>query len=118
MVDTENLEPQAQPQTDTLSSISQNDQLPTDESRTAEKDDWIVKFDNNDRQNPKNFKTSYKVFLTFQMSMLALSGSLGSSIVSPAQSAIESQLDVGPEVAALTLSLFVLGKLISNYLGL
>ncbi|OKL58166.1 hypothetical protein UA08_06409 [Talaromyces atroroseus] len=84
-------------------------ELPRSKPESDNKKSWVVKFDEGDPDNPKNFKTSYKVFLTFQMSMLALSGSLGSSIVSPGQSKIESQLNVGAEVATLTLSLFVLG---------
>lgn len=84
----------------------QND-LPTD--REQEKEAWIVVFEEADPENPKNFKPWYKIFLTFQMSMLAFSGSLGSSIVSPAQSDIEDRFHVSSEVASLTLSLFVLG---------
>jgi hypothetical protein len=112
MVDIENLESKDHPRMDTVSPMNLSnprDQLPNE--KVDDKESWIVKFEENDTDNPKNFKTSYKAFLTFQMSMLALSGSLGSSIVSPAQSEIESQLNVGSEVATLTLSLFVLGKL-------
>lgn len=71
---------------------------------------WIVDFEKSDPENPKSFRSWYKVFVTFQMSMLAFSGSLGSSIVSPAQSDIEGVFNVSSEVASLTLSLFVLGR--------
>lgn len=91
---------------------TQKDELtPHDHERAAaeEKEAWIVKFEEVDTENPKNFKTWYKIFLTFQMSMLAFAGSLGSSIVSPGQSDIGDDFHVSDEVASLTLSLFVLG---------
>lgn len=74
------------------------------------KEDFQVQFQDGDKENPKNFHTSYKIWLTGQMSMLAFVGSLGSSIMSPAQAEIATYLGVGHEVTVLTLSLFVLGK--------
>lgn len=76
---------------------------------TEEREAWIVAFEEADTENPKNFRTWYKIFLTFEMSLLAFAGSLGSSIVSPAQSDIADDFHVSEEVASLTLSLFVLG---------
>lgn len=69
----------------------------------------LVRFDEGDPENPKNWNIYYKAWLTFQMSMLAFVGSLGSSITSPANTAISEYLGVGLEVTVLTLSLFVLG---------
>lgn len=96
-----------------MPSSNVNDQaLQKDEPTPHEQQEesLIVVFEESDTENPKDFKPWYKVFLTFQMSMLAFSGSLGSSILSPAQSDIEDRLHVSSEVASLTLSLFVLGK--------
>lgn len=87
-----------------------------DKPEIEDKERWIVKFSDGDPGNPQNFKSSHKMFLTFQMSMLALSGSLGSSIVSAAQPRIAEQLHVSEEVSSLTLCLYVLGKLIEEIL--
>ncbi|KAK6607733.1 MFS multidrug transporter [Botrytis cinerea] len=52
----------------------------------ASRDDRIlVGWDGDDDQgNPRNWSTLYKSWITFQLGMLALSASLGSSIISPA----------------------------------
>lgn len=91
---------------------TQKDERTTDHERATEgeQESWIVIFEEADTENPKNFKPWYKIFLTFQMSMLAFTGSLGSSIVSPAQSDIGDNFHVSDEVASLSLSLFVLGR--------
>ena len=81
------------------------------------KEDFLVQFKDGDKENPKNFHTSYKIWLTGQMSMLAFVGSLGSSIMSPAQAEIATYLGVGHEVTVLTLSLFVLGRLTPKILN-
>lgn len=47
-----------------------------------------VKFEDDDPQNPKNYSSSHKAFLVIQMAMLAMAGSLGSSIISPAATSI------------------------------
>jgi hypothetical protein len=90
--------------------LQRDEPTPHEHDHEQEKEAWLVGFEEADTENPKNFKPWYKAFLTFQMSMLAFSGSLGSSIVSPAQSEIEDRLHVSSEVASLTLSLFVLGR--------
>ena len=70
---------------------------------------YIVEFDQGDREDPKNFNSYYKAFLTFQLSLLAFAGSLGSSIIAPAETLIANDVGISLEVAVLTVSLYVLG---------
>ncbi|KAI4122397.1 MAG: hypothetical protein LQ338_005844 [Usnochroma carphineum] len=74
-----------------------------------EKEAYRVDWEPNDQDNPKNWKTAYKGWLTLQLGMLALAASLGSSIISPAENAIAKYTHISPEVATLSLSLYVLG---------
>ena len=80
-----------------------------DNAKGQEKDAYLVGWEPDERGNPKNWKTSYKVFLTFQLGMLAMAASLGSSIVTPAEEFITEYTGVSSEVATLSLSLYVLG---------
>ncbi|KAJ5974589.1 major facilitator superfamily domain-containing protein [Penicillium waksmanii] len=68
-----------------------------------------VKFEDDDPKNPKNYSSSHKAFLVVQMAMLALAGSLGSSIISPAATSIAEYTHTTSEVTPLTVALFVLG---------
>lgn len=58
----------------------------------------IVKWDVDDPENPRNWKTLYKVWITFLLGMLALSASIGSSIISPAEDVIAEYTGVSHEV--------------------
>ncbi|KAL4779339.1 major facilitator superfamily domain-containing protein [Aspergillus varians] len=66
-------------------------------------------FEVGDPANPHNFRPLYKAWLVSQMSLLALSGALGSSIISSAASEISDYINVGSEVTSLTVALYVLG---------
>lgn len=68
-----------------------------------------VKFEDGDPSNPKNYSASHKAFLVCQMSLLALAGALGSSIIAPAEASIAEYAQVGTEVSSLAVALFVLG---------
>ncbi|KAJ5818466.1 major facilitator superfamily domain-containing protein [Penicillium riverlandense] len=84
--------------------------FPTDkESKDVTVDPFEVKFEKDDPDNPKNFGSGYKVWLVFQMSLLAMVGALGSSIISPGEAAIAEYTNVRKDVTALTVALFVLG---------
>ena len=74
-----------------------------------EKDSFLVDWEPNDTANPRNWSTGYKSWITFQLGMLALSASLGSSIISPAEDAIIQYTHISSEVAVLPISLFILG---------
>ena len=74
-----------------------------------EKNAYLVDWEPNDEANPRNWSTSYKSWITFQLGMLALSASLGSSIISPAEDAIMAYTNVSSEVVVLSVSLYILG---------
>ena len=75
----------------------------------SEKEAYHVDWEPNDPENPRNWSPTYKGWLTLQLGMLALASSLGSSIISPANNAISKYAHISPEVATLSLSLYVLG---------
>lgn len=98
---------------DTLQDIEKNveeghEDLQTPES-TASEDVFLVKFEDGDPANPRNWTNLRKGLLTFLLGMLALAGSLGSSIIAPAQQAIANEFNVDEQVAVLCISLYVLG---------
>nr|OQO23692.1 hypothetical protein B0A51_11836 [Rachicladosporium sp. CCFEE 5018] len=72
-------------------------------------DPYLVAFSPNDPLNPWNFPTSRRAFITFQLGMLALAGSLGSSIIAPAEPRIARYLHLTHETTVLTVALYVLG---------
>lgn len=72
-------------------------------------DEFLVKFEPDEPANPRNWNPYYKAFLTFMLGMLALTGSLGSSIIAPAQRVIANEFNVSIQVTVLVISLYVLG---------
>ncbi|KAM3423868.1 hypothetical protein BST61_g1264 [Cercospora zeina] len=70
---------------------------------------YQVKFDDNDPANPRGWSNAYKACITLQLGFLALVGSIGSSIVAPAQPIIAQYLGVSEEVTVLNVALYVLG---------
>ncbi|KAM3431447.1 hypothetical protein NHJ13734_007301 [Beauveria thailandica] len=91
---------------DTATSSPQRE--PPKEAQANPKE-YLVKFGPGDLDNPQNFGVAKKSFLLFQMSLLAFVGSLGSSIITPAQSEIAEYTNTSHEVAVLAMALFVLG---------
>ena len=69
----------------------------------------MVDWESNDKANPLNWSTPYKSWITFQLGMLALAASLGSSIISPAEDAIMAYTHISSEVAVLPVSFYILG---------
>ncbi|KAJ5994556.1 major facilitator superfamily domain-containing protein [Penicillium sp. IBT 35674x] len=82
---------------------------PTKETKPEGIEAFKVDFELDDVANPKNFSTLYKIWLVLQMSMLAMTGALGSSIISPGSTQIAEYTGVSTEVTSLTVALFVLG---------
>lgn len=88
---------------------------PKDEERTPVakeedrgKDPYLVDWDGEkDKANPLNWSTGRKIWITFQLGMLALAGSLGSSIISPANETIAEYVGVSNEVGILSVSLYM-----------
>ena len=82
--------------------------LPSKDDEKAKKDPNIVDWEgDNDPENPRNWSTEYKGWITVQLGFLALSASLGSSIISPAEDAIAEYVGVSSEVAVLSVSLYM-----------
>jgi len=79
------------------------------EKEGKEKDEFLVAWGPADQENPKNWTNAYKSWITFQLGMLALSASLGSSIISPAEQTIARYTGISSEVAVLVVALYILG---------
>lgn len=69
----------------------------------------LVEFTLHDPENPREWSTLYKSWITLVLGMLALSSSLGSSIIAPAQPAIAEYIGASSEVTVLCISLYILG---------
>ncbi len=67
----------------------------------------LVNWESDDKENPHNWSTLYRSWLTFQLGMLALSASLASAIIAPANLTIARYLDISREVVTLNVSLYV-----------
>ena len=65
--------------------------------------------DANDKDNPRNWRSLYKCWLTFLLGMLGLSASLDSSIIALAKEDIGRHLRTGEQQTVLVVSLYVLG---------
>ncbi|KAL4778609.1 major facilitator superfamily domain-containing protein [Aspergillus varians] len=71
--------------------------------------DYLVKWEKDDPMNPQNWSVRYKWWVTFQLGMLALAGSLGSSIMTPADHIIAGYVGVSREVSVLNVTLYIVG---------
>lgn len=73
-----------------------------------QKDEIIVGWDDDsDQENPQNWSTSFKIWVTVQLSLLAFAASLASSIISPASKTIAEYVDVSQNVVVLNVSLYM-----------
>jgi hypothetical protein len=74
----------------------------------VQKDPNLVDWDGEaDPANPRNWGKGYKSWITFQLGMLALAASLGSSIIAPGENAIAQYVGVSKEVTVLSISLYM-----------
>lgn len=71
---------------------------------------FLVRFELHDPDDPKNFSSFRKSWSTFVMSLMALAGTVGSSIVAPAEPEIAKDLELGEETTVLMIALFILGS--------
>jgi len=83
--------------------------LPSVDAKEKEKQNPnIVDWDGDaDPANPRNWSKGYKSWITFQLGMLALAASLGSSIIAPGENAIAQYVGVSTEVTVLAISLYM-----------
>lgn len=100
------------PHSDSNSQSSSSAERPTADDDDAEKGpkdrrmvDWVA----NDPQNPRNWSTAKKVFVTFQICLLTTSVYIGSAIYTAGVLQVAEQFQVSQVVAILGLSMFVLG---------
>lgn len=84
---------------------------PVEIAEIDEDEAFKVHFESNDPRNPKSFHPLYKAWLVFLMGLLAMTGALGSSIISPGSAQIADYTHVKREVTSLTVALFILGDL-------
>lgn len=72
-------------------------------------DKILVKWENDDPADPRNWIRTYKWWLTVQLGLLALTASLGSSIIAPGEASISRDFSVSAEISVLCISLYILG---------
>lgn len=91
-----------------LVDVDEENPLPVKvETNRGKLDEFLVGWDDNEAANPRNWSTMYRSFVTFQLGMLALAASLGSSIISPAEPSIQRYTGATKEVAVLSISLYM-----------
>lgn len=101
-------EPQQDQQQQTNKSALEKTQT-SSSRRPGQYEAFKVAFEPNDPEDPKNWSFAFKGWITFQLGMLALAASLGSSIIAPAETAISSYMHISEEVSVLAIALYVLG---------
>ena len=78
------------------------------QSHQSNRDDaYLVEWTHEDKDDPHNWSTPYRSWLTFLLGMLALSASSASAIIAPANLTIARYLGVSQEVVTLNISLYV-----------
>ena len=73
------------------------------------KDSWLVEWTMHDPDNPRNWSSPKKVFVTFQICFLTTSVYIGSAIYTAGISGVEQEFRVSQVASLLGLTLFVLG---------
>lgn len=93
-----------------LSAASSGLQRRPSRARADMDPDFLVKFGGtDDKDDPHNLPPLTKCCFTLILGLLAFTGSLGSSIVTPAETLIAADLGMSHEETVLLLALFVLG---------
>ena len=76
----------------------------------GEDDRVLVQFKAGEKEDPKEWGSLYKAFLVAQLSLLAMTGSIGSSIIAPSEQQLADEFHTNLELTVLTVALFVLGE--------
>lgn len=77
-------------------------------SPDTEKGEIIVDWESDtDPENPQNWSTGFKSWVTCQLSFLAFAASLASSIISPASTTIADYVNVSEDAIVLNVSLYM-----------
>ena len=82
---------------------------PSDDVKKQD-DAFLVKWEENDPANPRNWNSWFKAWITLQLGILAFVGSFGSSVIAPAEGFIADDFGVSTEATVLCVALYVLGK--------
>ena len=94
------------------------ERLPADDVATPVVQDdprYMVRWEEGDPENPQNWSTLFKSWVTLQLSMLALAASATSSMIAPANRIIAEYIGVSETVAVLNVSLFVYAVPLSTF---
>lgn len=76
-------------------------------NQSGRDDAFLVEWTLDDKDDPHNWSTPYRAWLTFVLGMLALSASSASAIIAPANLTIARYLGVSQELVPLNVSLYV-----------
>lgn len=95
--------------TEANSASKEHENQTTLEHDGNERAKYMVRWEDGEPSNPKNFPFWRKSWITFQLGMLALASSNASAIISPANEIIAADFNISSEVTVLTVSLFILG---------
>jgi len=101
----EGQQPQNPSPTDEESALSKEENEKANGTDT--RDPYLVDWEPNDKDDPRNWSTSFKTWCTVQLSMMALAASIGSSIIAPGESTIAAYTDVTSEATVLVVSLYM-----------
>ncbi|GAC71391.1 synaptic vesicle transporter SVOP and related transporters [Moesziomyces antarcticus T-34] len=97
--------------TDTLARVVSQARQGTEKSATSEDGEHLIVgwYDDADPENPRNWSSGKKAFVTFLIGLLTFGVYSGSAIYTPSIPGVMAEFDVGLTKATLGLSLFVLG---------
>ena len=79
------------------------------EVEKSEKDKYLVEFNKDDPDNPKNFNVVYKWYLSILSGIFILNATFASSAPSTATAEVMAEFNKSQEVAILMVSLFLAG---------
>lgn len=105
------------PGSDPERGLEPQNQEPSNPDSTNARDEeraFLVSFPPGDRDDPKNWNSYFKAWITLVFGALAFAGSAGTSIIVPAEGVLSEYLHVSTEVTVLLLSLYVLGTAICS----
>lgn len=81
----------------------------TESAEEKDEEDWLVRWDDGEKGNPKNWSVAFRWYITAAASLLVLNSTFASSAPSGVIEKMEAYFGFGSEVATLTVSLFVAG---------
>ncbi|KAL4070839.1 major facilitator superfamily domain-containing protein [Scleroderma citrinum] len=89
--------------------VSHNEKFYDGPSKNPNADPFLVRFEDNDPRNPKNWSSAKRWYLTMISGLLVLNATFASSAPSALLPALKSEFHYSDEVSNLVVSLFVAG---------